>query len=76
MHACMHKSRTTSSFSGAKGDHSNTNYWENLQGNIRQTLYLKKQRGKGLVKLPWQIGSDLIDFLRYELNMTLLDYSP
>ena len=23
-----------------------------------QTLYLKKQRGKGLVKLPWQIGSD------------------
>ena len=22
-----------------------------------QTLYLKKQRGKGLVKLPWQIGS-------------------
>ena len=23
-----------------------------------QTLYLEKQRGKGLVKLPWQIGSD------------------
>ena len=23
-----------------------------------QTLYLKKQRGKGLVKLPWQIGCD------------------
>ena len=29
-----------------------------------QTLYLKKQRGKGLVKLPWQIGSDLTGFLR------------
>ena len=23
-----------------------------------QTLYLEKQRGKGLVKLAWQIGSD------------------
>ena len=23
-----------------------------------QTLYLEKQRGKGLVKLPWQISSD------------------
>ena len=23
-----------------------------------QILYLEKQRGKGLVKLPWQIGSD------------------
>ena len=29
-----------------------------------QTLYLKKQRGKGLVKLPWQIGSDLTGFFR------------
>ena len=29
-----------------------------------QTLYLEKQRGKGLVKLPWQIGSDLTGFLR------------
>ena len=29
-----------------------------------QTLYLEKQREKGLVKLPWQIGSDLTGFLR------------
>ena len=25
-----------------------------------QTLYLEKQRGKGLVKLPWQIGSGFL----------------
>ena len=35
------------------------------EGSLRsQTLYLEKQRGKGLVKLPWQIGSDLTGFLR------------
>ena len=33
-------------------------YCTSLAISRSQTLYLEKQRGKGLVKLPWQIGSD------------------
>ena len=35
-----------------------------------QTLYFKKQKGKGRVKLAWQISSGLIGFLRakYDTN--------